>query len=134
MFPVSDHKQTEVYAGTLFSRCPGFAGLKTMGKDMMPSHLSSCINDAFKTQREKTQQISPDDIVCELMVHPGKKTGNAGGCGNGPDVFSQSEDREHEMDVLMSDSLRQFYKDCGIILASFHSYLDRNGSGNRKLP
>jgi hypothetical protein len=106
-------------------RCPGFIGLKTMGKDMTIARLSTCITDAFKSQREKTQGNPTTDLVCELMTHPGKQTGKSGGCGNGPDDFSQSEDREHEMDVLMSEVLMQFYKDNDINLISFHSYVQK---------
>ena len=44
---------------------------------------------------------SSDDIICEVMVHPGDVTpADQGGCGGGPDVFAQSSDREHETDTL----------------------------------
>jgi len=31
-----------------------------------------------------------------------------GGCGEGPDDFACSSDREHELSVLVSDELKQF--------------------------
>jgi hypothetical protein len=45
------------------------------------------------------------------MVHPGYRCQGAGGCGgpDGPDNFSRSADREHELRVLTSEEMTQFY-------------------------
>ncbi|KAL3860438.1 hypothetical protein ACJMK2_010561 [Sinanodonta woodiana] len=67
-----------------------------------------------------TGNISKTDIqVCEFMVHPGYRTRQTGGCGEGPDSFSQSAEREHEMTVLCDPRMMKFYADHGIKLISF---------------
>ncbi|XP_078341123.1 carbohydrate deacetylase-like [Crassostrea virginica] len=79
-----------------------FVGLQTMGSDMTVERLQRQIAKAFKSD-------GSDVIACELMVHPGYKTGDVGGCGCGPDDFSQSEHREHEMSILQSKEMKDFY-------------------------
>ncbi|XP_064612412.1 carbohydrate deacetylase-like [Liolophura sinensis] len=56
---------------------------------------------------------------CELMVHPGYPTGNIGGCGTGPDEFSKSADRKHEMDILQSADFKQYLNEKAITVSSF---------------
>ena len=50
-------------------------------------------------------------ITCELMVHPGYRCQGLGGCGDpcGPDDFACSGEREHELEILNSDKLKEFY-------------------------
>lgn len=36
-------------------------------------------------------------VAVQVMVHPGHRVTGAGGCGTGPDEFSVSPDREHEL-------------------------------------
>lgn len=132
----------------LQNRAPAFIGLKTMGKDMSPDHLQLCISAAFESLSKdrinklaspcsgvstcaskgthagliytaKEDQLVANSLVCELMVHPGKRTRTVGGCGNGPDDFSQSSDRELEMTVLMSKEMLDFYKNNDISLVAF---------------
>ena len=56
---------------------------------------------------------------CELMVHPGYCTPcDQGGCGDGPDDFSMSLDREHEMNILRSKEFQSFVTDERIVLVS----------------
>lgn len=62
---------------------------------------------------------TPADLFCELMVHPGFITGGNGGCGDGPDDFSRSGDREHEMRILMSLDMKDFWAKHDIKLISF---------------
>ena len=69
---------------------------------MTVERLQRQIAKAFKSD-------GSDVITCELMVHPGYKTGDVGGCGCGPDDFSQSEHREHEMSILQSKEMKDFY-------------------------
>ena len=70
----------------------------------------------------QTPQIQSKTVAtCELMVHPGYRTGSEGGCGPaGPDDFSQSADREHEMDMLAKMASDSFYNENNIELISFH--------------
>ncbi|XP_075928612.1 carbohydrate deacetylase isoform X2 [Petromyzon marinus] len=65
--------------------------------------------------------------VIELMAHPGYRSEGrpdgvavAAGCGpDGPDEFSMSEEREHEMRTLARPELAQFLTESGIRLCSF---------------
>lgn len=131
---------------------PRFVGLKTFGKDMTSQQLQACITAALSRHyRNSKSRITADNsraltshsvvtdyvqsssvkedvlpgIVCELMVHPGNRTGSVGGCGNGPDDFSQSLDREHEKAILMSEDMLEFYKACGISLIAFRDCIGK---------
>ena len=44
--------------------------------------------------------------LIEIMCHPGYITGVNGGCGSGPDEFSQSIDREWELEQFTSTELK----------------------------
>ncbi len=62
------------------------------------------------------QPQSGSVITVELMVHPGypcDPNKEVGGCGSGPDDFSQSQDRLHEMNVLTSSEVLNFYRHQG---------------------
>ena len=57
---------------------------------------------------------------CELMVHPGYRSiMGCGGCGEGPDLFACSEDREHELVTLKSPRLKEYQTTNSIRLCSF---------------
>ena len=57
---------------------------------------------------------------CELMVHPGYRSiMGCGGCGEGPDLFACSEDREHELVTLKSPRLKEYLTTNSIRLCSF---------------
>ncbi|XP_056001018.1 carbohydrate deacetylase-like [Ostrea edulis] len=89
-----------------------FVGLQTMGPDMTLERL----------QRQIAKVYGPpgnDVITCELMVHPGYRTSTEGGCGIGPDDFSMSGEREHEMSILRSKEMLEFYHKQGIEIVSF---------------
>lgn len=93
-----------------------FVGLQTMGTDMTIERLQRQLANAFKCN-------GSDVISCELMVHPGYKSGDVGGCGIGVDDFARSEHREHEMNVLQSKEMKDFYRTQGIEVVSFkHCY------------
>ncbi|XP_061187842.1 carbohydrate deacetylase-like [Saccostrea echinata] len=89
-----------------------FLGLQTMGSDMTVERLQRQITKAFNS-------TGNDVITCELMVHPGYKTGMEGGCGDGPDDFSRSPQREHEMSILRCKDMLEFYRTQGIEIVSF---------------
>lgn len=93
-----------------------FLGLQTMGSDMTIERLQRHLTKAFKSNGN-------DVISCELMVHPGYKSGDVGGCGIGVDDFARSEQREHEMNVLQSKEMQDFYRTQGIKIVPFqHCY------------
>lgn len=107
---------------------PGFTGLKTMGSDMNFGDLQKSILDAYHKLENRSQDrtavkdkttVNRQDNICELMTHPGYKTVNEGGCGNGPDEFSQSGEREHEMNILSHENMKSFYEENNIKLISF---------------
>ena len=76
-----------------------FVGLSTMG-----SHIS------FDRLKQLLSRCSSDSESYELMVHPGYRCRGVGGCGpEGADDFARSIDREHELGVVTSDVLLQFY-------------------------
>lgn len=90
-----------------------FCGLQTMGLDMTKESLKTTLKQTFRNDNK-------DDIVsCELMVHPGYRTKEEGGCGTGPDEFSQSDQRELEMDILCDSDMIDFYREMEIELVSF---------------
>ncbi|CAH8455788.1 unnamed protein product [Heterobilharzia americana] len=81
----------------------GFIGMTIMGKNQTIQSLDQCLSSL-----ENYESI-------EFMVHPGFKISHSSdldtaGCGNpeGPDLFSQSNDREHEMAFLTSDEFRKY--------------------------
>lgn len=96
-----------------------FLGLTTMGKHMTIQRLQDHLKPLTSTLTSQVWLKSPP--TCELMVHPGYRTRLIGGCGaTGPDDFSQSVDREHEMDMLSQMTSSSFYGDNHIELISFH--------------
>ena len=73
-----------------------------MGKNMTVERLQQGILSSFRSDSgEKTS---------ELMCHPGYRCIAEGGCGSGADEFSRSEEREHEMDILRSPEMHEFYR------------------------
>jgi len=77
---------------------------------MTAERLCSRISDFFETAQRKLHGRQTA-ITCELMAHPGYRCQGLGGCGNasGPDDFACSDEREHELAVLSSDKLKEFY-------------------------
>lgn len=106
-----------------------YIGLSTMGKNMSVSNIQSAIDTAvaaFATKENSLMtQFSPQPqqsrtVTIELMVHPGYPTiPPVGGCGEGPDDFSQSWERLHELQTLMNPELQSYYKTRNIQLCAF---------------
>ncbi|XP_035690121.1 carbohydrate deacetylase-like [Branchiostoma floridae] len=93
-----------------------FVGLATMGADMSVQHLCDSLQAAYQS----ADRSPTNHVTCEVMVHPGYPSMlGCGGCGQGPDDFSLSHDRRHEMTVLGDGRLKKFYKEEGIELCSF---------------
>ncbi|XP_013383666.1 carbohydrate deacetylase [Lingula anatina] len=99
-----------------------FLGMTTMGSDMDSEMTEERIQSALKAIFSPDNTINKDksSVSCELMVHPGYPNCDLqGGCGQGPDGFAKSADRLHEVQVLTSSAMQQFYKEQGIKLISF---------------
>lgn len=83
-------------------------------------------NSVHQKQRQSSQGqpceagIHEEAPVCELMVHPGYKTrAGHGGCGQGPDDFACSDDREYELQILTSPSWKGFLEENHIEVICF---------------
>ena len=98
-----------------------FYGLVTMGSNMTTQRLQTGIKRAFDCLAKSADKSQP--VTCELMTHPGYACKGVGGCGDGPDDFSQSPDRQHEKAILESEEMRNFYTASDITLISYHKRL-----------
>ena len=87
----------------------GFLGLNLVGSDMSIERLQQTLKNFFGRGLSS----------CELMVHPGYVCDKYSDGFTGEqesDLFSRSPDREHELSVLTSPDMLQFYKDENISL------------------
>ncbi|NWI93956.1 YDJC deacetylase, partial [Pitta sordida] len=102
-----------------------YIGLSTMGKNMSVSSIWSAIDSAILEVTSKVPSPAPPaqqsrTVTIELMVHPGyPSVPPVGGCGEGPDDFSQSWERLHELQTLIKPELQNHYKSRNIQLCSF---------------
>ncbi|NWX30655.1 YDJC deacetylase, partial [Notiomystis cincta] len=95
-----------------------YIGLSTMGRNMSVSSIRSAIDSAVLELAAKAPQSRT--VTIELMVHPGyPSVPPVGGCGEGPDDFSQSWERLHELQTLIKPELQSHYKSRNIQLCSF---------------
>lgn len=96
-----------------------------MGKNMSVSNIGSAIDAAvaeFTAKVPSPAHPTPQrrTVTIELMVHPGyPSVPPVGGCGEGPDDFSQSWERLHELQTLIKPELQSHYKTRNIQLCSF---------------
>lgn len=94
-----------------------YIGLSTMGRNMSVSSICSAIDSAVLQLSARPAQST---VTIELMVHPGYPSAPPdGGCGEGPDDFSQSWERLHELQTLIKPELQSHYKSRNIQLCSF---------------
>ncbi|XP_027762201.1 carbohydrate deacetylase [Empidonax traillii] len=102
-----------------------YIGLSTMGKNMSVSSIWSAINSAILEVTSSVPSpahsaLQSRTVTIELMVHPGyPSVPPIGGCGEGPDDFSQSWERLHELQTLIKPELQSHYKSRNIQLCSF---------------
>ncbi|XP_031448705.1 carbohydrate deacetylase [Phasianus colchicus] len=100
-----------------------YIGLSTMGKNMSVSAIQNAIDTAIVDFTSKVPAHPVPQhrtVTIELMVHPGYPSVPAiGGCGEGPDDFSQSWERLHELQTLIKPELQSHYKTRNIQLCSF---------------
>ncbi|NXD95582.1 YDJC deacetylase, partial [Chaetorhynchus papuensis] len=95
-----------------------YIGLSTMGRNMSVSSIRSAIDSAVLELTARAPQSRT--VTIELMVHPGyPSVPPIGGCGEGPDDFSQSWERLHELQTLIKPELQSYYKSRNIQLCSF---------------
>ncbi|KAK3538475.1 hypothetical protein QTP86_004657 [Hemibagrus guttatus] len=107
-----------------------YLGLSTMGQNMSFSNLKRVLNFALEARTSIAAQAdslgAPESyrpITAELMVHPGYPSFPLqGGCGEGPDDFSQSSDRLHELNTLRDPVLLSYYQQHGILLCAFNDF------------
>lgn len=101
-----------------------------MGQNMSFSNLKRVLNFALEARTSLATQAdrlcAPESyrpITAELMVHPGYPSFPLqGGCGEGPDDFSQSSDRLHELTTLRDPVLLSYYQKQGILLCAFNDF------------
>ncbi|KAM7416964.1 hypothetical protein PAMA_018847 [Pampus argenteus] len=98
-----------------------YLGLTTMGRNMSVANLQRALSHAFSAEPSGSTSSSDQPVVtAELMVHPGYPShSQQGGCGEGPDDFSQSADRLHELSTLTDPSLLALYSQERVQLCAF---------------
>lgn len=101
-----------------------YLGLTTMGQNMTLTNLQRALNHAAAAGLSGSNSSAADCdkalITAELMVHPGYPSHpQEGGCGEGPDDFSQSDDRQHELNILTHPSVMALYRHQRVQLCSF---------------
>ncbi|XP_056408298.1 carbohydrate deacetylase [Hyla sarda] len=104
-----------------------YIGLSTMGENMTIKNIDRAIDYSVQSLRNcLTQQSSLYSLTSnsstsiELMTHPGYPSVlSEGGCGEGPDDFSQSWERLHEMKTLKDPLLHSYYSERGVRLCAF---------------
>lgn len=91
-----------------------------MGKGMTLQRLKKALENVFKQEEQPHNITDNKTTVCELMVHPGYKSiMGCGGCGEGPDLFACSDDREHELMTLRSSDIKEYLTTNNIQVGSF---------------
>lgn len=101
-----------------------YLGLTTVGQNMSVPNLQRALSNALAAGLSGTTSSSPGSnqpvVTAELMVHPGYPSHpQEGGCGEGPDDFSQSAERQHELSILQDPSLLALYCQKRVQLCSF---------------
>ncbi|XP_068577222.1 carbohydrate deacetylase isoform X1 [Cebidichthys violaceus] len=93
-----------------------YLGLTTMGRNMSVPSLQRALDRALAAEPSSAATSGGASgpnrpvVTVELMVHPGYPSGpQEGGCGEGPDDFSRSADRQHELSVLRDPALLALY-------------------------
>ncbi len=96
-----------------------------MGQNMSVPNLQRALSHALAaglsgTTSSKASGSNQPVVTAELMVHPGYPSHPLeGGCGEGPDDFSQSADRQHELSMLTGPSLQALYREKRVQLCAF---------------
>lgn len=101
-----------------------YLGLTTMSQHMSIPNLQRALSLALTAGQSGTTSGHPGTelplVTAELMVHPGYPSlPHEGGCGEGPDDFSQSDDRRHELSILSDPSLLALFRQERVQLCAF---------------
>ncbi|XP_068461413.1 carbohydrate deacetylase [Clinocottus analis] len=101
-----------------------YLGLTTMGQNMSVPNLQRALGHALATGLSSATPSGGAShqpvVTAELMVHPGYPSRpQEGGCGEGPDDFSRSADRQHELSVLRDPALLALYSQERVQLCAF---------------
>ncbi|XP_076021248.1 carbohydrate deacetylase [Genypterus blacodes] len=101
-----------------------YLGLTTVGQNMSIPNLRRALSYALASASSgasmSDHRSDPHVVTAELMVHPGYPSQpQIGGCGEGPDDFSQSADRQHELSVLKDPALQGLYSQERVQLCAF---------------
>ncbi|XP_016428260.1 carbohydrate deacetylase-like isoform X2 [Sinocyclocheilus rhinocerous] len=111
-----------------------YLGLSTMGKNMSVPNLKrafgftleASLDDGVTSSLIQSSDAATDSyrpVTAELMVHPGYPSQpHQGGCGEGPDDFSQSADRLHELNTLRDPFVLNYYRQQRIHLCAFKDF------------
>ncbi|KAM9821304.1 carbohydrate deacetylase isoform 1-T1 [Syngnathus typhle] len=100
-----------------------YLGLTTVGRNMSVFNLRLALSHTFSMSSCVASSPEERVVTAELMVHPGYPShSQKGGCGEGPDEFSQSDDRQHELSVLTDLSLLDMYRKERVQLCSFKDF------------
>ncbi|XP_030671754.1 carbohydrate deacetylase isoform X1 [Nomascus leucogenys] len=90
-----------------------FVGLSTCGRHMSAHRVSGAL------ARVLEGTLAGHTLTAELMAHPGyPSVPPTGGCGEGPDAFSCSWERLHELRVLTAPTLRAQLTQDGVQLCA----------------
>ena len=93
-------------------------------KNTIDSGTGSVSSDKLGTNSEQ-QNVSTSEgykVVVELMVHPSYPSDSGDpGCGSGADEFACSSARKHELDILSSKQILEWYVTEDITLISRHT-------------
>ncbi|XP_004628201.2 carbohydrate deacetylase [Octodon degus] len=90
-----------------------FVGLSTCGRYMTAHRVLGAVTRALE------DNPTGHTLTVELMTHPGyPSVPPAGGCGEGPDAFSCSWERLHELRVLTAPTLRTRLAQDGVQLCA----------------
>lgn len=73
-----------------------------MGTNLTKERIIKWIDQVIS---DETNLVDHTPVTCELMVHPGYRCEDEGGCGQSPDSFSKSPAREYEMKLMKDKSL-----------------------------
>ncbi|XP_006894669.1 PREDICTED: UPF0249 protein ydjC homolog [Elephantulus edwardii] len=93
-----------------------FVGLSTCGRHMSAQRVAGALARALESVPANQA------LTAELMAHPGyPSVPPAGGCGEGPDAFSCSWERLHELRVLTEPSLRAQLAQEGVQLCALEA-------------
>ncbi|XP_068995427.1 carbohydrate deacetylase [Embiotoca jacksoni] len=97
-----------------------YLGLTTVGQNMSVPSLQRALRLALSPGPSSSSGSGSNRLVtAELMVHPGYPSTQEGGCGEGPDDFSQSTDRQHELSVLTDPAVLTLYSQERVQLCAF---------------